>query len=123
MGLLDRLFGAKVAPSSVRDLDGFEAEVLGSAVPVIVDVWSGSCGPCRKLEPILVEVATRYAGRVKVVEIAAEDAEPELLSMLEVRATPTIVLYERGEEVGRATGYRPVEWFDQMIAAELDVVR
>ncbi len=94
----------------MRDLDAFEAQDLVSEVPVIIDVWSGNCGPCRKLEPILVE-------------IAAEDAEPELLSMLEVRATPTIVLYERGEEVGRATGYRPAEWFDQMIAAELDVAR
>jgi thioredoxin 1 len=121
MGLLDRLFGSAppVLPTSVRDLRTFEREVENSDVPVIVDVWGPSCGPCKKLEPVLIEVATRYAGKVKVVEISTEAAVPELLGELSVRATPTLIIYKNGEELGRSTGYRPASWFDQMIEAEL----
>ncbi|MFO0686040.1 MAG: thioredoxin family protein [Sandaracinus sp.] len=120
MGLLDKLFGAapKVLPTSVRDRDAFEREVEKSETPVIVDVWGPACGPCKKMEPVLVDVATRYAGKVKVVEIST-DAEPELLAELGVRATPTLIIYRSGEELGRSTGYRPGPWFDDMIAAEL----
>lgn len=120
MGLLDKLFGSnpQVLPTSVRDLKTFEREVEKSDVPVIVDVWGPSCGPCKKLEPVLVDVATRYAGKVKVVEISTE-SEPQLLAELGVRATPTLIIYKGGQELGRSTGYRPGAWFDDMIAAEL----
>lgn len=120
MGLLDRLFGTapQVLPTSIRDLKTFEREVEKSELPVIVDVWGPSCGPCKKLEPVLIEVATRHQGKVKVVEISTE-AEPQLLAELGVRATPTLIIYKGGEELGRSTGYRPASWFDQMIEAEL----
>lgn len=119
MGLLDKLFGTAppVLPVSVRDLRTFEREVEGSEIPVIVDVWGPSCGPCKKLEPVLIEVATKHRGKVKVVEIST-DAEPQLLAELEVRATPTLIIYRDGAELGRSTGYRPAIWFDQMIEAE-----
>lgn len=120
MGLLDRLFGGpRVLPERVRDLDAFRKIVLESELPVIVDVWSATCAPCKKLEPVLIEVATRYAGRVKIAEIGTADADPRLLAKIDVRATPTLLVFERGQEIGRTTGYRPAEWFDQMIAAEL----
>lgn len=120
MGLFDKLFGAAppVIPTSVRDLKSFEREVEKSPIPVIVDVWSASCGPCKKLEPVLLEVATRYKDKVKVVEIGT-DAEPQLLAELQVRATPTLIIFKAGEELGRSTGFRPAGWFDDMIAAEL----
>jgi thioredoxin 1 len=121
VGLLDRLFGAKpqVVPERVRDLATFRRVVLKSELPVLVDVWSPSCGPCKMLEPVLLDVATRYAGRVKVVEIATADSEPALLAKLEARSTPTVIVFDCGEEIGRQVGYRPAAWFDQMIAAEL----
>lgn len=118
MGLLDAIFGKKkVLPVSVRDVKTFEAQVLKSDVPVIVDVWSDTCAPCKKLEPVLIEVATDYEGRVRVAEIHTS-ADPRLLARLGVRATPTLLVFEGGEEVGRQTGFRPKEWFDQMIATE-----
>ena len=120
MSLLAKLFGSapRVTPTSVRDVKSFEREVEGSDVPVIVDVWGPSCGPCKKLEPVLMDIATRYAGKVKVVEISTE-AAPELLGELDVRATPTLIIYKKGEELGRMHGYRPEAWFDEMIAKEL----
>lgn len=109
-----------VVPERVRDFSTFEARVLESELPVIIDVWGASCAPCKQLEPILVDVATRYEGRVRVVEICTEGTDPQLLSQLGVRATPTIILYKGGDEVGRTTGLRPAGWFDQMISVELD---
>ncbi len=122
MGWLSAIFGGggkKVMPERVRDLGAFKKLVLKSDRPVIVDVWSPSCGPCKKLEPVLIDVATRYEGRVRVVEIGTPDAEPKLLGRLDVRATPTVIVFHRGQEIGRTTGFRPAEWFDQMIQAEL----
>lgn len=122
MGIFD-IFKSKPAvhPTRVRTVAEFDALVLESQEPVIVDVWSASCAPCRMLEPILVDIATRYAGRVRVVEIATQDTESQLLGELEVRATPTLIMFKNGEEIGRAAGARPASWFDQMIAKEFGV--
>lgn len=120
MGLFDFLKPApQVLPERVRSMAQFESKVLESDVPVIVDVWSATCAPCKKLEPILVDVATRHAGKVRVVEIGTADAERELLAALEVQSTPTLIMYKGGEELGRVSGLRPSSWFDQMIAAEM----
>jgi len=119
MGILSNLLGPsrRVTPTPVRDLDSFRQTVLDSDLPVIVDVWSESCAPCRQLVPVLVDVATRHEGRVRVVEIQA-DADPRLLGQLRVRATPTLIVYDQGEELGRMTGFRPASWFDEMIDTE-----
>ena len=119
MGIFGNLFGSgtKVVPTSIRSVAAFTEQVTKSEVPVIVDVWSDSCAPCKMLTPVLVNVATKYQGRVRVVEINTE-AEPALLARLGVRATPTLIMYEAGQEVGRMAGFRPEGWFDEMIAAE-----
>ncbi len=119
MGILGSLFGGrpKVTPTSVRSVADFQAHVVKSEIPVIVDVWSDTCAPCKQLVPVLVNVATKYEGRVRVVEINTA-AEPALLSQLGVRATPTLIMFEAGHEVGRMAGFRPEGWFDEMIAAE-----
>lgn len=120
MSFLTRLFRGrpKVLPESIRDLESYRARVLESELPVIVDVWGATCPPCKQLEPVLIEVATRFADRVRVVEIGVESAEPELVRALEVRATPTLIVVHEGQELGRQTGYRPVSWFEEMIETE-----
>lgn len=119
MSLLAKLFGGgpKVTPMHLRTWDEFEREVLRSDQPVIVDVWSPTCAPCNKLVPVLIDVATRYQGRVRVTELST-DAEPRLLAKLRVQATPTLIIYAGGKELGRSAGFRPRGWFDDMIAAE-----
>lgn len=122
MGWLDRLLGRdRVSMEPVRTAAQFQTIVLDSPLPVIVDVWSQSCAPCRRLVPVLEGVAARYRERVRVVEISTE-ADPALLSRLRVRATPTLILFEDGEELGRTTGFRPPNWFHEMIAAEFPEV-
>jgi thioredoxin-like negative regulator of GroEL len=119
MSLLGKIFGARpdVIPTHLETRADFERHVVQSAIPVIVDVWSTTCAPCKKLEPVLIKVATKYEGKLRVVELSTQ-AEPQLLAKLEVRATPTILVFEGGVEIGRMSGYRPASWFDEMIATE-----
>jgi len=123
MGLLERLFGSKptVFPTPVRTRADLQ-ELLSFDGPVLVDVWSPSCGPCKKLDPVMTELATRYDGKARIAELDVSAAEPALMAGLGVRATPTIVIYDRGEEFGRVTGYKPPSWFHEMFAAEFPEV-
>ena len=86
-------------------------------LPVIVDVWSETCAPCKKLVPVLIQVATKYQGKLRVAELSTQ-AEPRLLAELSVQATPMILVFDGGVEIGRMAGYRPAGWFDDMIASE-----
>src|SRR5687768_16287322 len=119
MSLLGKLFGTRpdVVPTHLETRDDFARYVVQSDVPVIVDVWSETCAPCKQLVPVLIKVATKYAGKLRVAELSTR-AEPSLLAQLGVRATPTILVYEGGVEIGRMAGYRPAAWFDEMIATE-----
>jgi len=119
MGLLSSLFGSKtVFPTPVRTAEDWEEHVTNSEVPVIVDFWSPTCGPCKRLGPVLTKVATKYAGRVAVVEVDTSSARPEILAGRGIRAVPTLLLVDGGEEFHRVTGYHPPGWFDEMIATE-----
>ncbi|MFO0564099.1 MAG: thioredoxin family protein [Polyangiaceae bacterium] len=119
MGLLSALFGPKheVLPVHIESEADFEREVGRSDVPVILDVWSEGCAPCRQLGPVMTELSTRYEGRVKVAELSTS-GPVGLLRRLRVAATPTILIFRDGEELGRVVGYHPRSWFDEMIAAE-----
>jgi len=119
MGLLSKLFAStpQVQPTHIDTRAQFQELVLRSDIPVIVNIWSPTCAPCRRLVPELVATASRYDGRVRVVEIGTT-AEPQLLGRLGVRATPTTMVYEGGEELHRFTGYRSRAWFSEMIEAE-----
>ena len=118
MGFLDWFTGgAAVQPTPIRTLPQWQEKVQASKVPVILEVWSDNCPPCRRMVPVLDKVARRYDGRVRVVTVGT-DADGALLRMLRVRSTPTLVIYEAGEELGRMVGFRPEGWFHQMIAAE-----
>ena len=120
MGLLSALFPPKheVIPAHIGSVADFQREVEDCELPVILDVWSETCAPCRQLAPVLTEVATRYEGRVRVAEVSTSSGPIDLLRELGVTSTPTILVYHRGEEMGRVVGYHPRSWFDQMIETE-----
>lgn len=122
MSLLKNLFGGKpkVTPIHLDTWASFEKHVLKSELPVIVDVWSETCAPCKQLVPVLIEVASKHQNRVRVAE-ASTRAEPRLLATLGVQATPTILVFNQGQEIGRMAGFRPADWFDAMIDAEFPV--
>lgn len=103
MGLLDFLKPKKM-PVHVDD-SNFEREVLQSALPVVLDVWSPNCGPCKKLEEVMVALASRYDGQVKVCEMGSHMA-PRTALRLRVAATPTVVYFQGGREKERVVGFR-----------------
>ncbi len=119
MGLLKKLFGEKkvVQPVSLND-SNFEAEVLRSDRPVLVDVWSDTCAPCKQLEPVIMGIASDYEGRVKVAELHAGKA-PQTLARLRVRGTPTVLYFDQGQEVERVVGFRGSLYHREFIDHEL----
>lgn len=120
MGFLAKLFGPKepeVWPVHVDDAN-FEAEVIRSEAPVMLDVWGPGCMPCKKLEPVVVSMARRFQGRVKVAEINAAEA-PRTMERLGVMGTPTVVYFKEGREVERVVGFRGELYHQEVIETDL----
>jgi thioredoxin 1 len=90
------------AVTAVTD-DTFVADVLGASEPVLVDVWAAWCAPCKALDPVLERLATAYAGRVHIRKLDA-DANLETVTRFDVRALPTLLLFDRGTLVERIAG-------------------
>lgn len=81
----------------ISDAD-FEAEVLKSDLPVLVDMWAPWCGPCRMVSPIIEEIAGDNAGKVKACKLNVDD-NPQTANTFGINAIPTVLLFKDGEEV------------------------
>ncbi|MFH8577333.1 thioredoxin family protein [Streptomyces zaomyceticus] len=102
--------------AQVTDAD-FGAEVLGSALPVLVKFTAEWCGPCRQLNPVLGAIASEEAERLRIVEIDV-DRNPETTLRYGVLATPTLMVFRAGEPVKSLVGARP----KRRLLAELEDV-
>jgi thioredoxin 1 len=76
--------------------DSFETEVLKSTQPVLVDYWAEWCGPCKMIAPALDQIASEYAGKVKVAKLNIDD-NPNTPPRYGIRGIPTLMLFKDGE--------------------------
>lgn len=86
--------------------DTFKQVVAESDVPVLVDFWAPWCGPCKKLGPILDDVAAELGERVKIVKVNV-DEERELGTAFQIMSIPTMIFFKDGEAVAQVTGVQP----------------
>ncbi|MGF1572592.1 MAG: thioredoxin [Sumerlaeia bacterium] len=84
----------------------FEAEVLKSSEPVLVDFWAPWCGPCLRVGPIVEELSSENAGKAKIVKVDIDEC-PQTAEAFGVSSIPTLILFKGGEEKDRVIGAQP----------------
>ena len=94
-----------MATSKVTDAS-FDADVLKSSEPVVVDFWAEWCGPCKMIAPSLEEIANEMGDAVKITKLNV-DENPELAAQYGVRSIPTLMLFKGGEPASMQVGARP----------------
>ncbi len=81
-------------------------EVIGSATePILVDFWAEWCGPCKAIAPVLEEIATEQAGKLRIAKLNVDDA-PEIARRFQVMSIPTMIVFKDGEADSRMVGAR-----------------
>ena len=82
---------------------GFEAEVLKSDIPVLVDFWAPWCGPCKALAPVIDELATQYEGKVKILKCNTDENSDSAIKY-RISSIPSLILFKGGEPVDQLVG-------------------
>lgn len=104
-------------PKQVTD-DSFDADVLGSGTPVLVDFWAEWCGPCKQIAPALDAIDAAMGDKVTVVKINI-DENPVTPSKYGVRGIPTLMIFKNGEVASTKVGALPQnklqDWVEQSI--------
>jgi len=86
--------------------NAFEAEVLKSSVPVMVDFGAAWCNPCKMLDQVVTQLSQEWDGKVKVVKLDVDD-NSQLAMQYGVMGLPTLILFVNGQPVQRLSGYQP----------------
>ena len=105
-------------PITVTD-DTFEAEVVNSPTPVLVDFWAAWCMPCRMMAPIVEEIAAEYGSQLKVAKLDV-DQNPQMATQHGIMSIPTLMLFKDGEVVERLVGAMPKQRLMEKIMPHLD---
>jgi len=84
----------------------FDAEVLKASQPVLVDFWAPWCGPCRRIAPVVEELAGENQGRTKVTKVNVDES-PQVAASYGINSIPTLMVFKNGEVVDRFVGIQP----------------
>jgi len=93
----------------------FEADVLKSAEPVVVDFWAEWCGPCRMIAPALDEISGQVGDKVKIVKLNV-DENPDTAAKYGIMSIPTLLMFKNGEISSRQVGAAPKQKLHQWIS-------
>ena len=104
-GRCKRPLVVSATPVKVTDAT-FAADVEQSSLPVVLDMWAAWCGPCRMLEPVIAELATELAGRLRFAKLNV-DENPTTASRFGVQSIPTLLVLKGGKEIDRIVGAQP----------------
>lgn len=83
--------------------ENFEAEVVNSDIPVVIDFWAEWCVPCKMIGPVLAEISEEYKGKLKVAKVNVDEAG-ELASEYNIISIPTLMVFNKGEVVKQQVG-------------------
>ena len=98
--------GEYIMAEVILTKENFEAEVLNSNIPVLVDFWASWCGPCMMLSPVIAELAEKLDGKVKVGKVNV-DEQGELAMQYRVASIPTLLLFKDGKLDKTSVGFMP----------------
>ena len=97
------------------DESSFDAEVLGSDKPVLVDFWAPWCGPCRMVSPVVESFGESHAEKLHVAKVNTDENQ-QLAMRYSIFSIPTLILFKNGTEATRLVGYMPQESMEERLS-------
>ncbi|MEW6614652.1 MAG: thioredoxin [Thermodesulfobacteriota bacterium] len=98
--------------------DSFNAEVINSDKPTLVDFWAPWCGPCKMVGPIVEELAEEYDGKVNICKLNV-DENPKTPAQYSIRSIPTLIMFKGGKSIDQVVGAVPKTKLEEMIKKAL----